>query len=84
MFKYRSTAALQSLFILPRDPTPLPLEDRDPAALTPDERLELIRVLQVGAYLLTRLLEMLLTTTDTIYGSSEDQAGDQKGDGCLA
>ncbi|KAG9190579.1 hypothetical protein G6011_08667 [Alternaria panax] len=42
-FKYRSRAALQSLLIIPREPSPAPLEDRDFDTLTLEEARELIR-----------------------------------------
>jgi hypothetical protein len=37
------TAALQSLLIVPRSPSPVPLEDRDVDTLTPEEMRELLR-----------------------------------------
>ncbi|KAH9881529.1 hypothetical protein IAQ61_000255 [Plenodomus lingam] len=42
-FKYRSKVALQSLLIIPRTPSPVPLEERELDTLTPEESLELIR-----------------------------------------
>ncbi|KAL1797330.1 hypothetical protein ACET3X_003936 [Alternaria dauci] len=42
-FKYRSKAALQSLLIISRDPSPVPLEDRDVDTLTLEETRELLR-----------------------------------------
>ncbi|RYN23517.1 hypothetical protein AA0113_g5236 [Alternaria arborescens] len=42
-FKYRSKAALQSLLIIPRNPSPVPLEDRDGDILTLEESHELLR-----------------------------------------
>lgn len=36
-------AALQSLLIIPRSPSPVPLEDRDVDTLTPEEMRELLR-----------------------------------------
>ena len=40
--------ALKALMIIPRTPTPLPLERRNSEDLTADERLELIRRLKVS------------------------------------
>lgn len=37
MFRYRSRKDLQIEGIIEQDPEPVPLEDRDPATLTPDE-----------------------------------------------
>ncbi|RMZ66093.1 hypothetical protein GMOD_00005162 [Pyrenophora seminiperda CCB06] len=45
-FKYRSRAALQSLLIIPRSPSPVPLEDRDVDTLTAEESRELVRRLR--------------------------------------
>ncbi|KIW66853.1 hypothetical protein PV04_06145 [Phialophora macrospora] len=42
-FKYRTRRALQSLLILDRSPTPVPLEDRPVEKLTREEALELLR-----------------------------------------
>jgi hypothetical protein len=42
----RVVAALQSLLIVPRSPSPVPLEDRDVNTLTPEESRELIRRLR--------------------------------------
>ncbi|KAJ9623096.1 hypothetical protein H2203_006029 [Taxawa tesnikishii (nom. ined.)] len=42
-FKYRSEAALKSLMIIPRTPSPIPLEERDPETLSREEMLELLR-----------------------------------------
>ncbi|RMY79831.1 hypothetical protein D0864_08916 [Hortaea werneckii] len=42
-FRYRSHAALQSMGILPRSPSPVPLEDRDIEDLNPEEMRELLR-----------------------------------------
>ncbi|KAK5127441.1 hypothetical protein LTR85_006780 [Meristemomyces frigidus] len=42
-FKYRSHAALQALRIIPRTPSPVPLEARPLDELTPDEMRELLR-----------------------------------------
>ncbi|RYO18240.1 hypothetical protein AA0121_g5095 [Alternaria tenuissima] len=42
-FKYRSKAALQSLLIIPRNPSPVPLEDRDVDTLTLKESHEVLR-----------------------------------------
>ncbi|KXT08934.1 hypothetical protein AC579_9359 [Pseudocercospora musae] len=43
IFKYRSKRDLQIEGIIPRSPSPTPLEDRDPDDLTPEEARELIR-----------------------------------------
>ncbi|KAH6875348.1 hypothetical protein BKA58DRAFT_119500 [Alternaria rosae] len=43
-FKYRSRAALKSLLIIPRTPSPVPLEERDVNTLTLEESRELIRL----------------------------------------
>ncbi|KAF7194544.1 hypothetical protein HII31_04050 [Pseudocercospora fuligena] len=43
IFKYRSRRDLQIEGIIPRSPSPTPLEDRDPDDLNPDEARELIR-----------------------------------------
>ncbi|TKA68521.1 hypothetical protein B0A55_08169 [Friedmanniomyces simplex] len=43
LFKYRSRAALQALHLIPRTPSPLPLEDRPVEELTIDDMRELIR-----------------------------------------
>ncbi|EFQ92434.1 hypothetical protein PTT_10464 [Pyrenophora teres f. teres 0-1] len=45
-FKYRSRAALKSLLIIPRSPSPVPLEERDINSLTAEESRELIRRLR--------------------------------------
>ncbi|KAK4549810.1 hypothetical protein LTR36_005111 [Oleoguttula mirabilis] len=42
-FKYRSRAALQALCVIPRTPSPVPLEARPIEELTPDEMRELLR-----------------------------------------
>ncbi|KAI6891570.1 hypothetical protein KC318_g13623 [Hortaea werneckii] len=42
-FRYRSHAALQSMGILPRSPSPIPLEDRNIEDSNPDEMRELLR-----------------------------------------
>ncbi|KAI8934336.1 hypothetical protein NX059_009072 [Plenodomus lindquistii] len=42
-FKYRSEEALKSLRIIPRTPSPVPLEDRPEEELSNEEKLELIR-----------------------------------------
>ncbi|KAF1921825.1 hypothetical protein BDU57DRAFT_545226 [Ampelomyces quisqualis] len=42
-FKYRSRAALKSLLIIPRSPSPVPLEERDVDSLSLEETRELIR-----------------------------------------
>ncbi|KAF1849734.1 uncharacterized protein K460DRAFT_372171 [Cucurbitaria berberidis CBS 394.84] len=42
-FKYRSKEALRSLLVIPRSPSPVPLEDRDTSTLTLDESRELLR-----------------------------------------
>ncbi|KAK5130485.1 hypothetical protein LTR08_002007 [Meristemomyces frigidus] len=42
-FRYRSLEALKSLLIIPRTPTPPPLEERDITTLSPDEMRELQR-----------------------------------------
>ncbi|UPX16789.1 uncharacterized protein EKO05_0007175 [Ascochyta rabiei] len=42
-FKYRSRDALKSLLLIPRSPTPVPLEDKDVDALSPEELRELVR-----------------------------------------
>ncbi|EXJ85883.1 hypothetical protein A1O1_06252 [Capronia coronata CBS 617.96] len=43
IFLYRSKDALQILDILPRAPSPVPLEERDPETLTKEEAVELLR-----------------------------------------
>ncbi|KAI4919496.1 hypothetical protein J4E90_001631 [Alternaria incomplexa] len=43
-FKYRSRAALKSLLIIPRTPSPVPLEERDINTLTLEESRELLRL----------------------------------------
>ncbi|KAI4914146.1 hypothetical protein J4E85_010658 [Alternaria conjuncta] len=43
-FKYRSRAALKSLLVIPRTPSPVPLEERDVNTLTLEESRELIRL----------------------------------------
>ena len=43
-FKYRSHRDLQIEGIIPRSPSPVPLEERDPDTLTPEEARELIRI----------------------------------------
>ncbi|KAI4629228.1 uncharacterized protein J4E87_003490 [Alternaria ethzedia] len=43
-FKYRSRDALKSLLIIPRTPSPVPLEERDVNSLTLEESRELIRI----------------------------------------
>ncbi|KAH4107673.1 hypothetical protein HBH46_051040 [Parastagonospora nodorum] len=42
-FKYRSRHALKALMIVPRSPSPAPLEDRDIDTLTPEEMRQLLR-----------------------------------------
>ncbi|RII14330.1 hypothetical protein CUC08_Gglean003909 [Alternaria sp. MG1] len=42
-FKYQSKAALRSLLIIPRNSSPVPLEDRDVDTLTLEESHELLR-----------------------------------------
>ncbi|KAF2127324.1 hypothetical protein P153DRAFT_433116 [Dothidotthia symphoricarpi CBS 119687] len=42
-FKYRSKHALQSLLIMPRSPSPVPLEERDVDTLNAEEMRELLR-----------------------------------------
>ncbi|SMQ55671.1 unnamed protein product [Zymoseptoria tritici ST99CH_3D7] len=37
VFKYRSTDALKQMYIIPRTPSPEPIENRDPGTLTRDE-----------------------------------------------
>ncbi|KAF9693595.1 hypothetical protein EKO04_008533 [Ascochyta lentis] len=41
-FKYRSRDALKSLLLIPRSPSPVPLEDRDIDTLSPEELRELV------------------------------------------
>ncbi|KAI8934332.1 hypothetical protein NX059_009068 [Plenodomus lindquistii] len=43
IFKYRSRAALQSLLVIPRSSSPVPLEERDVATLTTEESRKLIQ-----------------------------------------
>ncbi|KAK3622242.1 hypothetical protein LTR56_022290 [Elasticomyces elasticus] len=43
VFKYRSRAALQALHIIPRTPSPVPLEDRPVEELSIEEMRELVR-----------------------------------------
>jgi hypothetical protein len=50
VFKYRSKRALQIIGVLPRTPTPVPLEDRDPDDLTREEAVELLRRQKVCWY----------------------------------
>ncbi|KAI8934333.1 hypothetical protein NX059_009069 [Plenodomus lindquistii] len=45
-FRYRSRAALKSLLIIPRSPSPVPLEERDVETLTAEESRQLIRRLR--------------------------------------
>ncbi|KAI5362322.1 hypothetical protein Slin15195_G059730 [Septoria linicola] len=45
-FKYRSRRDLQIEGLIPRSPTPVPLEERDPDDLTPEEARELVRRLR--------------------------------------
>ncbi|KAJ9609589.1 hypothetical protein H2200_005916 [Cladophialophora chaetospira] len=47
IFKYRSKNALQVLGVIPRSPSPVPLEARDPTSLSHEEAVELIRRQQV-------------------------------------
>ncbi|KAF2677306.1 hypothetical protein K458DRAFT_163912 [Lentithecium fluviatile CBS 122367] len=42
-FKYRSRSALQSLLVIPRSPSPVPLEERDINTLNPEEMRELLK-----------------------------------------
>ncbi|KAI8934335.1 hypothetical protein NX059_009071 [Plenodomus lindquistii] len=46
VFKYRSLAALKSLRIIPRSPSPIPLEDRAEEDLSPAEMLSLLKRLK--------------------------------------
>lgn len=43
-FKYRSHRDLQIEGIIPRSPSPVPLEERDPETLTAEEARELVRI----------------------------------------
>lgn len=43
-FKYRSRKDLQIEGIIPRSPSPVPLEDRDPETLSAEEARELVRI----------------------------------------
>ncbi|KAL2423335.1 hypothetical protein ABEF95_006658 [Exophiala dermatitidis] len=43
IFLYRSKKALQTLDVIPRSPSPIPLEERDPDTLTREEAVELLR-----------------------------------------
>ncbi|KAI4636714.1 hypothetical protein J4E93_011012 [Alternaria ventricosa] len=43
-FRYRSRAALKSLLVIPRTPSPVPLEERDINTLTLEESRELLRL----------------------------------------
>ncbi|KAL1597399.1 hypothetical protein SLS59_007429 [Nothophoma quercina] len=45
-FKYRSLHALQTLGIIPREPTPVPLEDRPGEDLSAEEFRELVKRLE--------------------------------------
>ncbi|KAK5135531.1 hypothetical protein LTR08_005166 [Meristemomyces frigidus] len=45
-FKYRSRRDLQIEGVISREPTPVPLEERDPDDLTPEEARELVRLLR--------------------------------------
>jgi hypothetical protein len=40
-------AALRALHIIPREPTPLPLEEKPEDELTPEELLQVVRTLKV-------------------------------------
>ncbi|KAF9693625.1 hypothetical protein EKO04_008158 [Ascochyta lentis] len=42
-FKYRSLTALRALGIVPREPTPIPLDERPEDQLSPEELLQLVR-----------------------------------------
>jgi hypothetical protein len=42
-------ATLRALHIIPREPTPLPLEERPEEELTPEELLQVVRILKVSS-----------------------------------
>ncbi|KAF1358361.1 hypothetical protein EJ07DRAFT_156962 [Lizonia empirigonia] len=46
VFKYRSLVALQALGIVPREPTPVPLEERPEDELSPEELRQLVKRLK--------------------------------------
>jgi hypothetical protein len=43
----KKLAALRALHIIPREPNPLPLEERPEEELTPEELLQVVRTLKV-------------------------------------
>ncbi|GAB7360129.1 hypothetical protein MBLNU230_g7892t1 [Neophaeotheca triangularis] len=68
VFKYRSRRDLQIEGIIPRSPSPTPLEDRDEASLTVEEARELVR-------------RQRREKRDTATLVSDDESGDDDGDG---
>lgn len=61
IFRYRSLRALKSIGIVPRTPSPEPLEERDAESLTVDEARELIRRYKVKSYIECRITSNGLT-----------------------
>ncbi|EXJ58343.1 hypothetical protein A1O7_05768 [Cladophialophora yegresii CBS 114405] len=81
IFLYRSKNALQILGILPRTPEPIPLEERDPATLSPAEMLELIRRQQseleaTKAKVKKEEAELDMPRSDTIKREATDEDDD--------
>lgn len=66
------TESLQYLLLLPRTPSPVPLEDLDPAQLTREELEELVRRQKVRS-----ILSLLLTTNRLTLSAQRTQ--EQKG-----
>jgi hypothetical protein len=67
-------AALRALHIIPREPTPLPLEERPEEELTPEELLQVIRILKVDCAT-QRHYEKALKQPGTRRHGSQDQEG---------
>jgi hypothetical protein len=52
----KKLAALRALHIIPREPTPLPLEERPEEELTPEELLQVVRTFKVDCVNIAILL----------------------------
>lgn len=73
-FKYRSRKDLQIEGIIEQDPEPVPLEDRDPAALTPDEVRQLQLRLQAKQEDMIRVKKEKRAWVDDDEADDDDEA----------
>lgn len=79
-FRYRSKEALQSMYLIPRTPEPIPLEDRPIEDLTAEEMRELLRRQKVSHLYLAPWHKLIDTTSGAIGQSHHHQKGVPKRD----